>query len=888
MGDDAPNVLSLSWVFGFSRDIAIQNLCDENRSAIFYVSAHTGIIHDISARTQKLLQGHCNPISCTCSSSDRRWVITADKGPESMLVIWDSYMGTPIKTIQTPHANGVCAMDLSPDGRYLVTLSEETNPQVLSIWDCASANEKETPLYSAQVAASANGAAAEPQTAVRFDPEDSMSLVTNGSSLVVFWSFHDGGLKFQAPSLAERDFKQPVGRITQTVFIPGTRNAVSATADGDAMLWELVSGPEDPLGSEERRASKMVKLHSGPIHYLMTVGPYLVSGGADGHVRFFDFNFRVVAWFEDLEAGPISSISFAHQPSALKTHTVDSELSCPDFIIGTANALIVACSASLFDQLEPSARRGTLLVQGQDFAVSGLATHPSLTRFAVTGRSGLLQLWDYAERRLLIMRMYDKLLGNAVAFSPNGKFLAVGFTNGAVKVLAAMTLEEIASFKASKDCILQVHFSHDSNMLATSDADNCVGVYRHGSGTEEGGARYWEFLGKYRGHYKTITGLGFGQSDEGLPRLFSTAEDRHLVEYDLARSSVQGGVQLRSTTRIEQTAVPTAFLWLPPGVQGSAATLVTANEQYKLRCRQAGGAIVERTALGPTYGGPLTRMLLLPSSPEDDNDDRYIAYATHEKVVGIMKLPLDGNPNKAMGLIAHPGEVADLCSSWDGKWLVTAGGSDMSIHLWSLDVLALEETIKSGGEGLAPFAALIDGGADGPAYQEMVDYFYYAQLRTQGEDTTEPRRITGLVPIGEVGNLMRSLGYYPSEKEVEDLMAEAQLMGKAAGREDLSSITFDEFLRLYVNHRPVFGISKEQINEAFETIGVEMDGKMPREALLRALAQFEEGISGDDLAQCLRALMGTDDVTMLNKRLGSKDFAEDVLGFDDYAPEQAK
>ncbi|KAL3909647.1 MAG: hypothetical protein SGPRY_009349 [Prymnesium sp.] len=186
------------------------------------------------------------------------------------------------------------------------------------------------------------------------------------------------------------------------------------------------------------------------------------------------------------------------------------------------------------------------------------------------------------------------------------------------------------------------------------------------------------------------------------------------------------------------------------------------------------------------------------------------------------------------------------------------------------------------------FVALIDGGAGGPAHQEMVDYFYYAQLRAQGEDTTEPRQITGLVPISEVGNLMRSLGFYPSEKEVEDLMVEAQLLAKEAGRENTKMLTFDEFVRLYVNHRPVFGISKEQIQEAFETIGVDMDGKMPREALLRALAQHDEGISGDDLSQCLRALMGTDDVSTLSKRLGAKEFAEDVLGFDDYTAQQSK
>ena len=112
----------------------------------------------------------------------------------------------------------------------------------------------------------------------------------------------------------------------------------------------------------------MVKLHSGPIHFLVTAGQYLVSGGADGHIRFFDFNFRVVAWFEDLDAGPVSSISFAHQPSAFKS-APDAELACPDFVIGTTNALIVACNAAMFGELEPDARRGTLLVQGQDAAV---------------------------------------------------------------------------------------------------------------------------------------------------------------------------------------------------------------------------------------------------------------------------------------------------------------------------------------------------------------------------------------------------------------------------------------------------------------------------------------------------------------------------------------
>jgi len=32
----------------------------------------------------------------------------------------------------------------------------------------------------------------------------------------------------------------------------------------------------------------------------------------------------------------------------------------------------------------------------------------------------------------------------------------------------------------------------------------------------------------------------------------------------------------------------------------------------------------------------------------------YLAYTTKNKIIGIIKLPLDGNPNNTMGLVAHP------------------------------------------------------------------------------------------------------------------------------------------------------------------------------------------------------------------------------------------
>merc|ERR1740130_863400 len=239
----------------------------------------------------------------------------------------------------------------------------------------------------------------------------------------------------------------------------------------------------------------------------------------------------------------------------------------------------------------------------------------------------------------------------------------------------------------------------------------------------------------------------------------------------------------------------------------------------------------------------------LPPAPP-----RHVAYATRDKVVGLLKLPLDGNPNKGMGLVAHPGEVSAMAVSWDGAHLLTAGGGDLAPHL-----------------------SLLDGGAGGTHHQEMRDYFYYAQLRAQGEDTTEPRRITGRVPISELGNLMRALGYYPSEREIDELQHEARVAQQAAGGEHPDSVDFDSFVKLYVNHRPVFGVGKDAIATVF--------GELPREALSRALASHGETLSTEDLAQCLRALTGVDELDTLlgpKQQIDAPTFAEKILGFEDY------
>ena len=77
-----------------------------------------------------------------------------------------------------------------------------------------------------------------------------------------------------------------------------------------------------------------------------------MTGGADGHVRFFDFQFRILAWFEELTGGPVTSISFDRNEEFLKgllTKSEDDIFAVPNFIVGTSSALILSVDSTSFE-----------------------------------------------------------------------------------------------------------------------------------------------------------------------------------------------------------------------------------------------------------------------------------------------------------------------------------------------------------------------------------------------------------------------------------------------------------------------------------------------------------------------------------------------------------
>ncbi|TYZ69452.1 hypothetical protein PybrP1_002746 [[Pythium] brassicae (nom. inval.)] len=968
-----PNALRLAWTFGFNKDLVngVHNLSTDLRRALFYTSAHSGVIYDYAKRQQTLLQGHCHPISCCVVSEDKRWIVTADKGDESMIVVWDAVSGSPIKTLFQPHAFGVEAIDMSPDALFLVTLSAvdttadsparpppgpKQRPkaharfrQELSVWEWTAATSGATAaaLYTSVVATE------DVQHAVRFNTYDVREIVTNGKQRVIFWNWQEQRLLFYSPSLSQRDFRQVVGDFTMSIFVPDSKQALTGTEDGDLVLWDAVHGDdEDELNSSmllhatggggarssqsrfpDRKAVKIVRLTGGAeqlqqkkvaLSFLADMDGYLVLGSSDGAVRFYDFDFRLVAWFEDMNAGPVTSVSFALPTVAIESNRDaqqqqlqqggrraqalgdnEERFEVPEFVVGTSSAFIVGMTSELFAEYEPDKRRGTLLMQGIHDAIHGLAAHPLYTQLALSSYSGVLQLWDYSSKRLVMMRKFDpeKLRPQCLAFAPDGKKLFVGFTSGAIKILHAHKLEDLATgaLRFAKVAVTDIRVSHDSSLFVAADASLYMGMWR-ASGSGVDGAD-WTYIGRCRAHSRPITGLEFSQASDGSPLLVSVSEDKTLVEYCLARSSVVDGIVLtQSPVRIEQGGTPTACCWHPEMKALQEDLLLVATDEYKVKQWNASNKTCRKTTLGPSYGGPINRLVPIPVRPTPGTSatpayaERYCAYSTHEKVVGLLKLPLDGNPHKTMGLIAHPGEISNIDVSFDGGFLITAGGSDMVVNMWEVDTNQLDFAEARGGAGdgvatdsastdadLEPYLSLLEGGRDGAFYHEIVDYFYLAQLRVQGENATGSREITATIPLREIPNVMRALGFYPTDQEIQHMVSEVKYSRFTETTQAVDTIGLKDLIKLYVNHRPVFGIGKTQIEHAFAVLGARP--ALRWDVLEQRLLHTGEAMGEDELRSCLSALVVADDGgsnVLMDAQYTALSFADKVLGFDDY------
>ncbi|GAB5366892.1 hypothetical protein AAMO2058_001182900 [Amorphochlora amoebiformis] len=424
-----PQTMTAEWCLGFTstyQDTVVYLSASERR--VLYIVGHTGVILDIDSKEQLFLRGHTNEISSVCSSKDRSIVVTAATGPDNAMIFWDTKKASCIKIIVQPFPAGVVDVDMSPDARYVAVLSFQRQPQFLAIWD------RERKLNDPIVQIELEGE--EYQHSVRFNETNPNELLTNGKRRILFWKWDKASndLECQIPAHGIDSLKKKIGSLKVSTFLPHTSKVACATSGGQLVLFDI---PVDFLKKRKgREAIKAVRIgNGGALKTLNITDRYMVTGGVDGVIHFFDFNLKIVAWFEDIKAGPIQSISFAPEYHERTEEEIILEGSndpfkCPDFLVATRGGKIVEIKAEMFGNIHAEGRSGIKVADGFEASVTSVACHPSIPEiFSTGGDSGTLRLWN-TRQRVCVFQMNLGAPISAIGFHPCGKTLVVGLGNG--------------------------------------------------------------------------------------------------------------------------------------------------------------------------------------------------------------------------------------------------------------------------------------------------------------------------------------------------------------------------------------------------------------------------------------------------------------------------
>ncbi|XP_047106470.1 uncharacterized protein LOC124775682 [Schistocerca piceifrons] len=297
-------------------------------------------------------------------------------------------------------------------------------------------------------------------------------------------------------------FKQR-GHLVESVYLPKTRLAITATTKGAVIIWTDAECSESSY-SEERTTNamelkKILQLEKHPITVLRAVDKVVVTGNTKGRISFYDHQLKILYWCHKFNLDSITGINF-HLRSRYR-HLKDQSV----FDVGTSehshariskgddlDEQVLSRDATLQKNLfiirefvvcTESGQVGLVnvmrnacefLLDRSVGVISSMAVHPEKTHLCIGNSCGQLFLWNHRTKECLKSKRFTSdnmsIISaiTALQYAPSGLFLACGLDNGSLWFLDTSVLaplqESCQQHSTSK--ITQIIFSEDSRYLA--------------------------------------------------------------------------------------------------------------------------------------------------------------------------------------------------------------------------------------------------------------------------------------------------------------------------------------------------------------------------------------------------------------------------------------
>ncbi|XP_061915415.1 echinoderm microtubule-associated protein-like 6 isoform X1 [Entelurus aequoreus] len=462
--------LRLQFVHGYRGYDCRNNLFFTQAGEVLYHVAAVGVVYNRHLHKQRFYLGHDDDILSLALHPLKDYAATGQVGRNPTIHVWDVQTLTCLSLLRGFHQRGVNALDFSADGKTLVSVAVD-DVHSMVVWD----------WKRGEKVATASGDK-EKIFVLKCNPLLMDKMVTVGIKHIKFWTHAGGGLTskrgaFRSVGRADTMMSACYGRSDALVF--------SGAATGDVYVWK------------EALLLKTVKAHDGPVFAMFSLDKGFVTGGKDGVVELWDDMFDRCLKTYAIKRAALSAGSkglLLEDNPSIRAIT----LGHGHILVGTKNGEILE-----IDKTGPM----TLLVQGHMAGeVWGLAPHPLLAVCATVSDDRTLRLWETSSTHRMVAVRKLKRGSRCCAFSPDGKVLAVGLSDGGVLVVNADTLEDVLSFHHRRDAISDIRFSPDSaKYLAVASHDSYVDIYNMASskrvGVCKGASTYvthvdWDTRGK--------------------------------------------------------------------------------------------------------------------------------------------------------------------------------------------------------------------------------------------------------------------------------------------------------------------------------------------------------------------------------------------------------
>mmetsp|Transcript_45807 Transcript_45807/g.81862 ORF Transcript_45807/g.81862 Transcript_45807/m.81862 type:complete len:634 (-) Transcript_45807:154-2055(-) len=620
---DVTRKLDLESVIGFGGNVNGALHIHPDGKHLVYPIGSCIVVREIgNPRADKFLLGHTDKVSCVTVSRSGRYIAsgqTTHMGFQADICIFE-YATLKLLHRMTLHKVKVQALCFSADELYLASLGGQDD-NTLVVWDLNSGR----PLCGGP-------ASNDLSMCISFFNNDSTKLVTGGHEVLRVWDIDFVNRKIQPTDVGLGNLQ----RICKSVVVePSDTYAYVGTTSGDVLCIQLAGGKFKFAGPTKKLAQGvacMALTETDNLNDLM-----ILVGSGSGRISLLGA--------KDLKE---------HKTLTLQGGISSVAVHADHYFVGTNKSNVYYLNAKTFKEE---------LRQTCHFErINDVCFPDKYSELFATCSNHDIRVWNARTSQELLRIQVQNLECNCVRFSPDGKSIVSGWSDGKVRAFGpqsgkllyvindAHKIQGMKRVSGDLAGVTALAISHDNGRLVTGGADSQVRVWKLGRDSQVMEASMKE-------HKATVNAVCMRSNDTYC---VTASDDGSCIVWDLNRF-------MRSNIMYSQTYFK-AVAYL-----NDESQIMTSGSDRKITYWDSYECSAIRELEGANTGGVDT----LDISP---CGERFVT-GGHDKILKLWGY--DDGLVHAVG-IGHSGCIKKAVFSPDGNTIVSVG-DEGSIYIWNVE-----------------------------------------------------------------------------------------------------------------------------------------------------------------------------------------------------------